>query len=540
MTSQAPPLPRFRETATLEAVLELEENMIIKLNYPELRRNFFMWLKDHHEDIEEIVSYHLGLTGSESCRIGEMKEWMQGGFNVCIPVHVDNWIKHPGKRVLIRFPLPYKIGEFPHPGNADEKLRCEAATYIWIRDHCPDVPIPYLWGFGFSGGQSFTQPGSSPLHTRLIWYLRRHISSLFGSTLPCRYISHRRPCLWEYGYLVMDYIEDTDAKMLAETWDESRHSQDHRTNLFRDLSRIMLSLSQVPLPRIGSWTLDADGVVQLANRPLTLPLHQAENELIPTNIERSSTYSATDGYYLDLLSCHDNRIRHQVNSMKDEVDGRVQMANLMIMRGLLSQFTDPKFRHGPFCLRLTDLHQGNIFVDDNWHIKYVVDLEWACSVPVETLRPPHWLTGYRADNMTGQRLDDFTKMHHEFMGIFEEEEKSFPPIDGVASYRTDIMRKGLEIGRFWYFQALDSPKGLYNIFRHHIQPIYAPHDKVCLEFPRIVSQYWTADVKKVIRQKLQDKRVYEDMLRQGFGIPSDSSGRYVTEQSWNFRNIRRR
>jgi hypothetical protein len=65
-----------------------------------------------------------------------------------MPVPVDNWNKHPGRRVLVRFPLPYKIEESTCRGNADKKLRCEAATFIWIGDHCPDVPIPYLWGFG--------------------------------------------------------------------------------------------------------------------------------------------------------------------------------------------------------------------------------------------------------------------------------------------------------------------------------------------------------------------------------------------------------
>jgi hypothetical protein len=73
------------------------------------------------------------------------------------------------------------------------------------------------------------------------------------------------------------------------------------------------------------------------------------------------------------------------------------------------------------------------------------------------------------------------------MEIFEEEEKSFT--SGVPLYRTNIMRKGWKIGNFWYFQALDSPKGLYNIFRDHIQPTFAPSHNVDLDFPRIVSEY---------------------------------------------------
>jgi hypothetical protein len=36
--------------------------------------------------------------------------------------------------------------------------------------------------------------------------------------------------------------------------------------------------------------------------------------------------------------------------------------------------------HAHFLYRLTDLHPSNIFVDSDWNIKYVIDLEWACSL----------------------------------------------------------------------------------------------------------------------------------------------------------------
>jgi hypothetical protein len=42
---------------------------------------------------------------------------------------------------------------------------------------------------------------------------------------------------------------------------------------------------------------------------------------------------------------------------------------------------------------LTDLHGPNIFVDQDWHIKHIIDLEWACSLPIEMLGPPYWMTG---------------------------------------------------------------------------------------------------------------------------------------------------
>ena len=272
----------------------------------------------------------------------------------------------------------------------------------------------------------------------------------------------------------MDYIETTDAELLSESWDELRHNRDLRSNFFKDLSRIMLTLSQLPLPRIGSWTIDERGVLMLTNRPLAHHFHSLENEGISTNIPRHLTYNTTDAYYTDLLACHDSRIRNQPNSIISEEDGFSQMANLFTMRGLLSHFTSRDLRHGPFVFNLTDLHRGNIFVDSNWHIKYVIDLEWACSLPIEMLAPPYWITNRGVDEFKGEELQKFESACQEFMDIFEEEEKSFPSVYGSAVYRAGIMRRGWKIGNFWYFHALKSRKGLFNLFVQLIQPIFEP------------------------------------------------------------------
>jgi len=154
MAGQALTLPLLRGSITLGEALEQEEDMLLDVSYPDSRMEFFIFLYTHSNDIAAIVSEHLGLAQSIQCRLGEVREWMHGSFNVCIPVYVENWNKGSAKRVLIRFPLPYKVGESTYPGNADEKLRCEAATFIWLQQYCPDIPLPHLWGFGFSGGQT--------------------------------------------------------------------------------------------------------------------------------------------------------------------------------------------------------------------------------------------------------------------------------------------------------------------------------------------------------------------------------------------------
>ena len=87
----------------------------------------------------------------------------------------------------------------------------------------------------------------------------------------------------------------------------------------------------------------------------------------------------------------------------------------------------------------------------------------------------YWLTGRSVDDLTDENLTEFGQVHGEFVDIFEEEENSFPPINHDQSYRTHLMRRGWQIGNSWYFQALDSPKGLYNLFEQHIHPIFCVH-----------------------------------------------------------------
>lgn len=315
----------------------------------------------------------------------------------------------------------------------------------------------------------------------------------------------------------MDYIERTHAKMLSESWTELYQNQDLRANLFRDLSRIILSLSQLPLPCIGSWTIDKQGVLMLTNRPLIHQLHSLEKESIPTSMPRTQTYICADAYYTDLLACHDSRIRHQPNSIYNEKDGFAQMANLFTMRGLLSHFTNRDLRQGPFVFTLTDLHGSNLFVDSDWHIKYIIDLEWACSLPIEMVTPPYWITDRAVDQLYGDELPSFENAFQEFMDVFKEEEKSSSPVYGDATYRTDIMRKGWKIGNFWYFEALQSPKGLYNLFRRNMQPMFDAQRHSNMDgFTDIVSPYWAPDAREVVAEKLADKKKYEQELQELF------------------------
>jgi hypothetical protein len=182
----------LRGEITYSVAKEEEVNILHRLKYHDERAKFFAHIADKRSWIAAVVAHHLNLTSRSSCRVADLEDWDHGSYNVCVPVAIDNWDgnrnQQPGRRVLIRFPLPYRVGEAFQPGNGDEKIRCEAATYAWMQENCPDVPIPQLYGFGTSTGEttSFNQrvwPVANKLTQVLLVYSTTK-SPLFHALFP--------------------------------------------------------------------------------------------------------------------------------------------------------------------------------------------------------------------------------------------------------------------------------------------------------------------------------------------------------------------
>lgn len=338
---------------------------------------------------------------------------------------------------------------------------------------------------------------------------------MFGYIPLCRYVRRRKPSDLQPGYLLIDYVEEKDGVMLLESWEEKRQDRSRRTNLFKDLSRIILSLGQIPLPRIGSFTLDDQGVLSLTNRPLTIRLQDLENEGVPTNIGRNDSYTTVEPYMLDLLAYHDSLLRYRPNSINDRGDCRAQMAAITGMRAVLPHFINRDLRNGPFLFTLTDIHQGNIYVDAEWHIKYVIDLEWACSLPMEMQKPPHWLTGRNVDQLEDEHLAAYNDVREEFMEAFENEEKLQygTSMERDNLLRTRTMRRAWETGGYFYFHALESPTGLFNLFLQHIWPRFPASTAARTGFDEAVSPFWSFDTDEVTAIKMKDREEYEARLR---------------------------
>lgn len=151
--------------------------MLRRLTDWDKRVDFLAYLLAHSATIEAVVSYHLGLSGRGSCYLAPVDDWIHGSYNMCLPVYVKSWGKHPETRVMIRFSLPYKLGGEEFPGNAEEKLRCEAAAYTWIQANCPGVPIPQLLGFAFRDDQCVSSNNSG---TRALIAYQSYIVCVIG------------------------------------------------------------------------------------------------------------------------------------------------------------------------------------------------------------------------------------------------------------------------------------------------------------------------------------------------------------------------
>lgn len=146
----------------------------------------------------------------------------------------------------------------------------------------------------------------------------------------------------------------------------------------------------------------------------------------------------------------------------------------MVMRSVWPCFFRRELLNGPFFLYLTGLHQSNLFFDRNWNVKYIPDLGWACSLAVEFIHPPHWLS---SDPITKIRPDVYEAMHKGFIEALEEEEGANTRDTQPSIQLHSIMQQGWDRGAFWCSLALNTPTALFDIFYDHIQPRFSRSHK---------------------------------------------------------------
>ncbi|KAF2452529.1 hypothetical protein BDY21DRAFT_388542 [Lineolata rhizophorae] len=453
--------------STYEAAVEIEDNVISQLTYVSKTKNSDKYFRKQRSAIEGLTAHHLGLDGNSDCIVLSQHAWIRGTFNVCIPVEVKSG--GASRKTITRCPIPHKLAE---------------AEYIGTKN-CHDIPTSHLFGFGFSGGRHFIHKTHRPFYVRFTHTVWRHLYALLRYPVLSQYSRSPIAHHLRTGYMIVEFIEPSRGQMLSKTRDENREEPSRKGDLFRGMARLIIS--RVPQPRIGSFRFHADGTIAPINRPLSCSNMILENDGAPRVLQRSDTYTCTDAFISDLFTSHNNRFLGQPNAVYDERDCRGQMAVKMLLRALSHHYLKQELREGPFILQLTDFHASNIFVNQEWNISCLIDLEWICCLPVEMLTVPYWLTGRGIDQIKEKHFHEFNKG------------------------REDAMWESKGV---WLWHCLESVNAMYFLLESHLYLRFS--STLSLNAEEIVSQFRCENSEDVVAKKFAEKEQYDRDLRSLF------------------------
>ncbi|KAI1758624.1 hypothetical protein GGR53DRAFT_226602 [Hypoxylon sp. FL1150] len=510
-----PDLRYWGKLPSFESACADEGDLLLRVRNQHAAQNLGDLLWDHKDLIEGSVRAHLGLASRDLCVVLSPKHWFQGGFNICVLVEVSRQDASP-ERIIFRCPMPHKLAEEKYPGTVNEKVSCEVASYVWMQERCTDVRIPHLYAFGFTDGTHFTHTRHMPVHSRAYRSLCRWIYRFLDLPLLSSYIHNTSAPAVGTAYTILEYVGPETGQMLSITWAEHANDVARRTRLYHGLAHIMLSLARIPQPLIGAYRLNTiDGSISLTNRPLLCSAVIMESSGAPRTIQPRQTYQSVDSFASDMLTLHDNYLLHQSHAVRDEDDAHERLTIRTLLRAVSHHFITPSTRNRPFLLQLTDIHQSNIFVDSEWNVTCMIDLEWICSLPVEMLSVPYWLTNCSIDGIIGAEYDRYDCARQEFLAAMDKEAETaiLKPEHNVSV--THNMRKMWLSKGVWFWACIRSLNGWLFVFEDHILPKFS-NNKELVACLKQASALWKEDVASVVEAKVKDEEIYKEELRAFF------------------------
>lgn len=307
-------------------------------------------------------------------------------------------------------------------------------------------------------------------------------------------------------------------RILAEILDDVRGSDSSKKqNLLRGISKITLALARTSHARIGSLRFNDDTFSTLETRPLFCANSILESEGVPRVVNR--TYETERAFIEDMLRFREEAFRTQPNAVYDEEDCRLQMYHMVVLRAVHTLLVDYKFQ-GPYVLQLTDFHAGNIFVDEEWNITGIIDLEFICALPPSMMNVPYWLSVKAIDNIR-ENMAVVAKVHETYMNIFREEERH-------CTHEHDLqlslsIQGAWESGACWLYGCITSIDGTPYFVEEHICEELGIRLSLDEEkrFAILMSHLWSRDSENIVRQKLHDKAEYDKAIVQHFSQELD-------------------
>jgi hypothetical protein len=157
--------------------------------------------------------------------------------------------------------------------------------------------------------------------------------------------------------------------------------------------------------------------------------------------------------------------------------------------------------------------RATYFVDEDWNIMRIIDLEWACSRPWQMQNVPYWLTSQGLDTIDDEALEAYQVTFDEFIHAVKEVERS---VSVPAQPLSHIFQSSWLSGKFWFAQALDSPEALYSVFINHLQSRYGTMLDFDDKFDETLARYWEQNASNFISMKVDEQTAYQQRIQQMF------------------------
>lgn len=285
----------------------------------------------------------------------------------------------------------------------------------------------------------------------------------------------------------------------------------NRQNLYRGLSRLMLSLARIPQTKIGCLRFNDDCSITLASPPLLCANTILESEGAPRTMHQP--FSDAGRFLFGLLESRCEAFRAQPNAVHDEDDCRLLMSHYIMLHTLLAKGVERT--EGPFVLQYTDLHASNLFVDEDWNIVGVIDLEFVCSLPPSMLDVLYWFSTQYIDGLR-KCLEEHNRHTEDFLQVFGGEEIRFNARLPLGR----IIRKAWVSGEFWIFHCLTSINAMPHLMEDHIWRQFGFQPSLSEEtvFVRNLSHFWSEQSDDFVKQKVRDKKQYNNEVTALYNI----------------------
>jgi len=346
-----------------------------------------------------------------------------GSFNVSFRMKFED-----GGSAIIRFPKP---GATMFP---EEKVRNEVDMIRYIHQHTT-IPVPFI------------------LH----WGTKEENPLGLGPFIIMEYIGHvmdLSDVLNTPGFSIRD------RPILDPEFDNTKLEM-----LYEQLADILLQLSKLRLPRIGSLVQIDDFNWEVAQRPLSY----SANELVRLGtLPRSSlpkvkeTFQSASTYFNKLADLHLEHLTHQRNDAVDSADDcrRRYLARLLFRKlAREGKFTTSSTNFGPFHIWCDDLRPSNVLINDNFQIVGVVDWEFTYSAPMEFSHAPPWWLLLEQPEYWPDGIEAWTEVYESrlqtFLKVLRKQEEV--AIDRgslkVEQRLSRPMQQSWESGDFWVTYA---------------------------------------------------------------------------------------